>query len=277
MPSLYIQVLIEDTAHRRHLHGEHGLSFWIRHNDKDILFDTGQSSGFNENAHKLGVNLESAQAIIFSHGHYDHVGGAITALKAATSATLYLHPDALEGKFAGQPANMREVGITAEIREHLSSQRHRLRLITKPTEILPGAFLTGPIPRESKFEDTGGKFFNDSTGTVMDSILDDMAISFTTKEGLVVIVGCAHAGIVNTLNYIASQHHDQKIHAVIGGFHLVNATEDRLQKTIEALKDFPECTFHPNHCTGFRATIALVNAFGKRCRPIHTGDSLNFS
>jgi 7,8-dihydropterin-6-yl-methyl-4-(beta-D-ribofuranosyl)aminobenzene 5'-phosphate synthase len=124
--------------------------------------------------------------------------------------------------------------------------------------------VTGAIPRETSFEDTGGLFFLDPEGRYADPIEDDLALWVRTGRGLVVCVGCSHAGLVNTLRYVQRLNGGMKIHAVIGGFHLVNAGRERITRTVESLLSLEPDVVIPCHCTGGTASAELLAALGPR-------------
>ncbi|MFM7192817.1 MAG: MBL fold metallo-hydrolase, partial [Microcystaceae cyanobacterium] len=148
-----ITVLVENTAGKRGLLGEHGLSFWITANGQPILFDTGQGMALAHNAEKLGIALEDLTAIALSHGHYDHTGGLPFVLEKCPETTLFLHPAALQPKYSLNNA----IGSPLEAQNRLGD--HRLVWTEKPTEIMPGVYLTGTIPRYQPLEDTGEIFW----------------------------------------------------------------------------------------------------------------------
>jgi 7,8-dihydropterin-6-yl-methyl-4-(beta-D-ribofuranosyl)aminobenzene 5'-phosphate synthase len=145
-----------------------------------------------------------------------------------------------------------------------------------PTEVAGGIFVTGEIPRRNDFEDTGGRFFLDAACTRPDPLVDDQALFFDTREGLVVVVGCGHAGVVNTLEYIQRIAGDRPIRAVIGGFHLLNANAERLDRTLDAFRRWNIQQISPGHCTGPAAVARLWAAFPERCAPCAVGTNLIF-
>lgn len=257
---LTITILVENTARRRGLLGEHGFACWIDTGTHRLLFDTGQGETLAANAGRLRINLASANVIVLSHGHYDHSGGLRLALDVARSSKLFLHPGALARRYSRHNGQAREIGPAPLLGRQLLQDENRLVWTTRPTEIVPGVFATGEIPRHTDYEDTGGEFFLDAACHEPDPIIDDQALYMDTESGIVVILGCAHAGIVNTLDYISQITH-RPIHAVIGGTHLINASPQRLARTIAALRHMNLQIIAPVHCTGPRAMAALWMAF----------------
>ena len=184
---------------------EHGLSFWIEYGSQNILFDTGQTNALVKNAELLDIDLSKTNAVILSHGHYDHTGGLEAVLNAAPQATVYLHPDAPKIRYSCPPGkNPKDIsmppGTCQKIAESVS--KGAVIYTPKPESICPGIRVTGTIPRMTNYEDTGGPFYLDKKSNTKDALNDDQALMISTAKGLIVILGCAHAGIVNTLEYI---------------------------------------------------------------------------
>ncbi|MCC7145267.1 MAG: MBL fold metallo-hydrolase [Phycisphaeraceae bacterium] len=255
-----VTILVENTVRRQGLIGEHGLAYWIQAHGQRILFDTGQGHALMPNAERLGFDLDQVDAVVLSHGHYDHTGGLRSVLDRAPKSRVYLHPDALLPRYSGQGEKAREIGLASLHPAELRRDESRLVWTTSPTIVVPGITVSGPVPRHTDYEDTGGDFYLDQHGREPDPIRDDQAIYFDTPQGLVVILGCAHAGIINTLGYV-QRLTGRPMHAVIGGTHLVNANAERIAKTIAAVGVFGLKVFAPAHCTGPRATAALWSAF----------------
>ena len=271
MNKFTLTVLVENSARKRGLLAEHGLSFLIDIDERKVLFDVGQTDIICHNADFLGIDLAKINRVVLSHGHYDHTGGLDALFKKAGRVDLFAHPDAFESKYAQNPDGMgRRIDLTDENRAALQGNATVIST-ESPMEIDDGLFVTGAIPRITDFEDTGGLFFKDQDCTVVDDIIDDQAVFFDSPLGIVVVMGCAHAGIINTLHYIRKLLPQRPFYIVVGGTHLVNASQLRIEKTIKALREFDIKKLYPLHCTGFYAAAQLWNAFPDKVSLIPVG------
>ena len=276
--SAEITILVENTSHNTALLCEHGLSCWIRFGGKRILFDTGQTDKIINNAEQLGVDLAETDAMILSHGHYDHTGAIPAVMNTASKATVYLHPNAVGKRYSIKNRKAKMVGTSNETENTLKTleNNNRIILTKSPTEIVDGLFATGQIPRKTTFENTGGNFFMDEQGQIPDPLYDDQAVYFNTPSGIVVILGCAHSGVINTLNHISDLTGAKKFHAVIGGLHLVNADNNRINETIRALKNFDVKKLGLAHCTGDNAVEVFMKELPETAFRCSTGTQLVF-
>jgi 7,8-dihydropterin-6-yl-methyl-4-(beta-D-ribofuranosyl)aminobenzene 5'-phosphate synthase len=220
-----------------------------------------------QNADRLGIRLAETDAIVISHGHYDHTGGLAAVLDIAPKAILYIHPEALKPKYSKKESKIRMIGMSDAAKEAICVLADKGRVVwtEMPTEIFSGLFVTSRIPRNTDFEDTGGNFFINQSGQKADELLDDQSMFFETKQGLAVLLGCAHAGVVNTLDYVTKITNQSKIYAIIGGMHLIHANATRIENTIESFRKYDIQKIVPLHCTGPRAMEKLRHAFGDQC------------
>jgi 7,8-dihydropterin-6-yl-methyl-4-(beta-D-ribofuranosyl)aminobenzene 5'-phosphate synthase len=270
-------ILLNNSA-AENLKSEHGLSIWIEFGEKRVLFDTGQSDVLLENAKLLGINLKNTDAIVMSHGHYDHTGGLKAVLDIAGKAVLYIHPEALKLRYSQKEKTARMIGMPDSAKQTVRKMADAGRVVwtEMPTEVLPGLFVTSRIPRNTDYEDTGGPFFDDPNCHKPDEFADDQAVYFMTKQGLAVILGCAHSGVINTLDYITKMTNQKNAYAVVGGMHLINADSNRIERTIDALKKYDVQKIIPLHCTGQNGIDKIQKAFGDKCMLLHAGDKVIF-
>ncbi len=256
-----ITVLVENTATGQGLLAEHGLSFWIEHGGHRILFDTGQGYVLKHNAQRLCIPLDTADAVVLSHGHFDHTGGLADVLELGNSPALFLHPAALAPRYARlTDGSAREIGMPQPGVQAVQ-KKTSLVMTEAATEVCAGIHVTGPVPRQTSFEDAGGPFYVDCACRQPDEFPDDQALYFETAQGIVVVLGCAHAGIVNTLRYVQTLTGNRPIHTVMGGTHLVSASLERMDRTVEELRRIGIQRLMPAHCTGFPAMARLWHEF----------------
>lgn len=276
--TMEMAVLVDNTSDDARLAAEHGLSFFLEVSGQKILFDTGQGPALPRNAHLFGIDLNKLDALVLSHGHYDHTGGIPEVLRQNPSLPIYAHPDLFNPRYSRRESPPHKpIGIPQAACEVLSSHLARINWTTVPTRIAKGFWATGAIPRTNDIEDTGGAFYLDPDGLRPDPIEGDQAIWVNTPKGIVVILGCAHSGVINTLDHIAKITGAEQFHAVIGGMHLLNADQNRLGRTLEALKRYRIQKLGPCHCTGQPAQAFLQEAFKDEYLEIQVGLRLAFS
>jgi len=266
MKNSSITILVDETA-REGLGCEHGLSLWIEYHGVEIFFDTGQSDLVISNARRLGIDPAGTQAVVLSHGHYDHTGGLRAVLDAARQAAVYVHPAAVETKFSRRDDKTSAIGIPDSARELITRMDNSGKVVwtQTPTEVAEDLFVTGEIPQITNFEEIGGRFFVDRDCRKADTFVDDQAVFFDSPNGLVALLGCAHRGVANTLHYIAKLSGKKTIYAVIGGMHLLNASAERIGRTIAVFRRYNVQKIGPAHCTGDNAVEQFERAFSDRC------------
>lgn len=272
-----VRVLVENSVSGSRLRAEHGLAFWVEAGDRRVLFDAGQSGLLMENAAKLDLDVSAIDTIVLSHGHYDHTGGLAHVMgQGSRERCVYAHPDALLPKYDCKGGGEREIGMPSGAREALTLPRCRLITTRTPVEIAPGLWVTGEVPRHYVDEVAPDGFFKDPAGREADPLLDDQALFIETGKGTVVLLGCAHAGLINTLDHIQRLTNGRTIRAVVGGLHLGSASDSRLAWTISALRKFGIGLFGPMHCTGQKAVAAFWTAFPSACQECGVGTLFKF-
>jgi 7,8-dihydropterin-6-yl-methyl-4-(beta-D-ribofuranosyl)aminobenzene 5'-phosphate synthase len=268
-------ILVDNEA-RQGLLKEHGFSAWIEVAGLRVLFDTGQGPAFAANARSLGVDPSHADMIVLSHGHFDHSGGLTLASACAPGAPVFAHPDSLGPRYAVRNGAAQAIGMPAEARAALEAHPAGVRWTSEAMQLADGVGVTGPVPRLTGYEDTGGPFFIDPEGAHPDPITDDLALWVRTDRGLVVIAGCCHAGLVNTLRQAMKLSGEPRLRAVLGGFHLGEAGEARLAETLCELRSLGPELIVPCHCTGAAAVQRLAGELGERVVPGFSGARFRF-
>ena len=256
--------LLVDNEGPAELSVEHGFSVWIESGEQHILFDTGQGAALEANALRLGIDLSLASTLVLSHGHYDHTGGVAGFLALNTHARVLFGRGLGTPRFSCHPGQApRAIGIGDTVHHALQElPAQRRSEITAPCFLAPSIGVSGPIPRLSAFEDTGGPFFFDPEQRHPDGIADELAMWFETHRGLVVLTGCCHAGLVNTIRHIRTISGIERVHAIIGGLHLLNASAERLEQTVRFIADCAPDYLIPCHCTGKHVVEQLLQVFG---------------
>ena len=261
-----VTTLVENSVAQsgQALLAEHGLSFYIETGNRKILFDTGQNLAISNNARVLGIELNQIDTVVLSHGHYDHSGGLQSILERNKDFTLYGHPDVFSPKVKKTNGNYKYIGIPLK-KNDIVDCGVSLQLSCEPVEIAPGVMTSGEIALVNDFEDAEPMFFlkKDETA-VPDTLADDQALILDTAKGVVVLLGCSHRGVINTLNHVAQLKGNRKIHAILGGLHLGKASAGKIAKIIGHLREFDLAMIGVGHCTGPRAFLALANEFKDR-------------
>jgi len=245
--------------------GEHGFAAFIETERGSYLFDTGQGFTILHNAQCLRKDLASIKSIFLSHGHYDHTGGLQHVLKLKNKVTVYAHPHIFEKKYARLKTNGTDtekyIGMRHTL-DYFEKQGAHFRYNRCFAEVGEGMYLTGEIARTTDFEKEDARLLINNNGIVMpDRVLDDQALVVRTKNGIVIMLGCAHSGLINTIEFVLDRLKKEKLYALIGGTHLGFLKDDQLDKTIAHLKQLDFNRIGASHCTGLKAAARLFHEF----------------
>ena len=281
-----ITCVVDNTAgHGSLFWGEHGVSFRIETEQGCFLFDTGRSeSVLWHNLGMLGGCPRDATALVLSHAHIDHSGALLTILSQKPGLPLYGSPDLFRPRFTLVDGNYKPIGLPVSQQElrHLAD----LRLSPDPAEVLPGIWTSGEIAERSEPEGRSPRHYvpsddeaparNGGHGWKRDPYRDDMSLVLETRDGLVVVCGCCHAGLLNTLAHV-QRTFQRRVTTIMGGTHLVEADEIHMKRVIAVLRDtYGTPRLHLNHCTGERAYVALASAFSDQVSACPVGTILTF-
>ncbi len=242
---------------------EHGLAFLIQTEGWRVLFDTGQSgTALLHNLALLDVEPGTLDAVAISHAHYDHTGGLALLLEHLRPGTpLYASPDLFRQRLSRRGGKIQNAGLSME--RAALAERVRLELSAAPQEIVPGVWTTGEILERPEPEGSSDYHrMREGQRLVPDTYRDDMALVLQAGDQLVLLCGCCHAGLLNTVAHVRCMF-EQPIAVIAGGLHLADATDDHLRHAGEVLAALPSLlSVYPNHCSGKAATDALTLILG---------------
>jgi 7,8-dihydropterin-6-yl-methyl-4-(beta-D-ribofuranosyl)aminobenzene 5'-phosphate synthase len=282
-PALQLTVLVDNntlTQIDTDLRGEPGLSYFIECDRKKILFDTGYSGLFIDNAHKMRIPLYDVDYVVLSHGHLDHTWGLVSLFKLHntwTTQKLFFKPPKLVAHphvFYQRTGNKkRQIGSL--LNEEEIAKSADLKFSKSPFWITRRLVFLGEVPRVNGFEAQKpiGKVKVDGEWE-KDFLMDDSALIFKSQEGLIIITGCSHAGICNIIQYAKEICKENRIVDIIGGFHLLKPQKSQLNGTLHFLKNQDLKVIHACHCTDLNSKIALSQVV--KIKDVGTGLKLKY-
>ncbi|MBM4308859.1 MAG: MBL fold metallo-hydrolase [Deltaproteobacteria bacterium] len=263
-----ITILCENTVGRLVGYGEHGFSAFIETEQGNYLFDTGSGHAVIANSLILDKDLKSIKKIFLSHGHFDHTGGLAEVLKLRGEVDVHAHPNVFSDRIKVLKLDGKEkkqfIGLPYK-RKYLEYLGANFILNSHFTEVEKGLFLTGEVPRKTSFEKPDPILFTEIDGkTATDTFPDDQSLVLDTPKGLVLILGCAHSGMINIIHHVTDKTGKEKFHAILGGTHLGFLTPEQLEASIKSLKKMNVEKIGVSHCTGMKAASRLQQEFGDR-------------
>jgi 7,8-dihydropterin-6-yl-methyl-4-(beta-D-ribofuranosyl)aminobenzene 5'-phosphate synthase len=263
-----ITILCENSVGRRVGSGEHGFSAFIETNRGNYLFDTGSGYSIVSNSLALSKDLRTVNKIFLSHGHYDHTGGLPEVLKLKGEVDVHAHPGIFLDRIHVVKENDKEtkrfVGIPYK-KNYLEFLGANFIFNTNFTEVERGIFLTGEVPRRTSFEKPDpGLFAEVDRKMTQDIFPDDQSLILDSQRGIILILGCAHSGLINIINHVITKTGKDKFHAILGGTHLDFLTSEQLEETIKILKKLDIERIGASHCTGMKAAFRLHQEFVNR-------------
>ena len=260
-----ITVLVENASSRPDLKAEHGLALWIETGEGAVLFDTGASDAVVGNARALGIDLADADAIVISHGHYDHTGGLGAVAEMVAKAPIYIGPTSTDPKLARRETGLAEIGWDPDVAARL---RSRLRTAADGDAVVPDMTVLTGFGRSSPLPSDNDRLL---AGTPQDAhpdpFEDEIAVVVTTRSGPVLVSGCSHRGIGNIVTHAVQRF--GPLAAVLGGFHLHKESEERVREIARAVSSVPR--IFGGHCTGATAMEVLKDELGPAVSEFHAG------
>jgi 7,8-dihydropterin-6-yl-methyl-4-(beta-D-ribofuranosyl)aminobenzene 5'-phosphate synthase len=254
--------------------GEHGFAALVERGDWALLFDTGQGDTLLHNALRMNRDLHKVGKVALSHGHHDHTGGLLPLLRNCGGKEIFAHPGVFSRRYRVKD-NGESIPIGIPYDEaYLRALGGRFNLAAEFRKLAPGIFLTGEVPRRTPFEEGDTGLCCDDAGCAPDPLHDDQTLVLRTAHGLVLILGCCHAGLINTIEYARQMTGVDEIYAIIGGTHLGFCGAIQLDETVRALRTCAIKKISAGHCTGFAASARLFKEFPGHFQPAHVGYTL---
>lgn len=272
-------ILADNTvAGKNETLGEHGFSVYLETDRGNYLFDTGKGKTIVHNAVVCNKGLKALNKIIISHGHADHTGGLPEVLRFHDRIEVLGHHDIFLNRFRKDKNGSEKYGGIPYTKGYLEKMGAHFVLNKDFVEFENGMYLSGEIPRKTEFElgDLYDRYGIRDGKVVKEVVLDDQSLIIATKGGILLILGCAHSGLINIINHAIKMTGEDTIFGIIGGTHLGFSGEMQLDKTVQALRAYQIGHLMPSHCTGFEVAVRLRYEFKKIYRLSHVGAVFEF-
>jgi 7,8-dihydropterin-6-yl-methyl-4-(beta-D-ribofuranosyl)aminobenzene 5'-phosphate synthase len=263
--AIRLVTLSENTAGQPYVEAEWGLSILIECEGRHILMDSGGGTAVVKNAQLLDIELTKIDTIVLSHGHFDHTGGLQLLLAEIGHETRIVgHPDIFSAKYSHSKGKKDHYIGIPYTRAELEDLGAKFTLSREPVHITDKIVTSGEVPMTTDFEKIASSFrLKTADGFQPDPLLDDLSLFMSTPQGLVVIMGCAHRGMINILRRAKEITGQSKIHLVMGGSHLKDSSDEQVWQAISALNEMGVQKLATCHCTGMPATLMLAQTYGK--------------
>ncbi|HBG04990.1 MAG: MBL fold metallo-hydrolase [Geobacteraceae bacterium GWC2_58_44] len=255
--------------------GEHGFALLIERDGESILFDTGGGQTLLHNAQRMNLDLRRVEQVVLSHGHYDHAGGLWPLLQSCGPKRVLAHPGVFARRYSLREGVHKSIGVPYS-EDFLVGIGASFSYSDSFREVAPGIFLTGEVPRLTGFEEGDAGLFCDMTGCHRDRVPDDQSLVIVTSKGLLLLLGCCHAGVVNTVEHARLKTGVDELYGVIGGCHLAFSGQEQIEATVQALRRYKVKKICAGHCTGFDAAARLAREFPGGFRPAYVGYTMEF-
>lgn len=258
------------------LSSEHGLSMHIKSNNKNILFDTGQTDLFANNAKEMGIDISNVELLVLSHGHYDHGGGLKKFFDLNKKAKVYMHRKAIENYYSSSKGEPRYIGFDKTV---IDENLDRIVFIENDTEISEGVTVLTKFPKTFPLPTGNSKLHKQENGKLVDDKFEHEILLLLSEGGKnIVFTACSHSGIVNMTNKAKEYLKGKEIRAVLGGFHLSsngkNAESDEyIQNLTSEIKSF-ELPFYTGHCTGTENFMKMKKVLGENLKSMNVGEKI---
>ena len=275
-----ITILCDNSISRSRLVGEHGFACLVERGEEKYLFDTGPGMSLPINLKTLNKDLTGLNRVFLSHGHYDHTGGLLWVTQQRTHTQVIAHPDVFSSHMATDSSapehSTRYVGCPV-LQEELERHGAVFTFVDQTRELAPGIwFVTGVDRNPEKTPKDNRLVVPEGDGFVTDPINDDASLLIETDGSPILLLGCAHAGVLNILDHVREKMGIQKLRAILGGTHLMFHGPGDLSLAMDEFERFSVEQVGVSHCTGFEAAVELSNRFGDRFAAASAGKEFNF-